>query len=311
MRRTLAAPVLSLLLAAPAPVQGQPPADPRAWVETSNRHAQLLLDVVARFAPESAAHLGVSGLDEEVSRLTADTQFRARLATQAALAQLEGLLKSEPHPQVRQDLAILVTSARRSVRGYELNEERLLPYVDVTGLVFGGVRSLLDAQVAESRRPAAIVRVRKYAGLVDGYEPITAQAIRRIRERLGDPKYLPPSRSEVERDLANSPILVQGIEKLFDSQRLDGWREPFEVLKKQLAEYDQFVRSELLPKARTDFRLPPDLYAFALERVGVAMDPPALAKMARGPSPRFRPRCSGSRRRSLARRGSAARITVT
>jgi uncharacterized protein (DUF885 family) len=45
--------------------------------------------------------------------------------------------------------------------------------------------------------------------------------------------------------------------------------------------YDQFVRNEVLPKARTDFKLPSDLYAFSLEQVGVRTTPEALAAAAR------------------------------
>ena len=157
----------------------------------------------------------------------------------------------------------------------------MLPYTDVTALVFGGLRSLLDAQVAAERRPAAVVRLRKYAGLVEGYEPVTAQAMRVTRARLADAKLLPPAKSQVERDLANGPIILQGLEKLFELYKLEGWREPYATLKQQLTAYQDFVRTEILPKARTDFRLPADLYAFSLEQVGVGLQSEPLAKMAR------------------------------
>jgi len=259
----------------------QPAQEPRAWIATSNRHAQVLLDVLARFAPEGAGQFGVSGLDEEVTVLTDDTIRRSREAAEAARAKLQELRETEQDPLVRQDLEILIRSAQNNLRGARLFEERRLPYVDVTALVFGGLRSLLDAQVAPARRPAAVVRLRKYAGLVEGFEPVTVQAMRRTRERLTNPKLLPPAKPQVERDLANGPILVQGIEKLFDQYKIEGWREPFAALKQQLSEYEQFVRGEILPKARTDFRLPADLYAFLLEQVGVGMQPEPLAKMAR------------------------------
>jgi uncharacterized protein (DUF885 family) len=74
---------------------------------------------------------------------------------------------------------------------------------------------------------------------------------------------------------------VQGIERLFDQFKLEGWREPFDTLKKQLTDYEQFIRTELLPRARTDFKLPTDLYALSLEQVGVSLQPEPLAKMAR------------------------------
>ena len=182
---------------------------------------------------------------------------------------------------MRQDLDILIRSAQTNLRGGRLFQDRLLPYTDVTALVFGGLRSLLDGQVAAERRPAAVVRLRKYAGLVDGYKPIAVQAMQLTRDRQMNAELLPPAKSQVERDLANGPILVEGLEKLFEQYKLEGWREPFATLKQQLLEYQEFVRTEILPKARTDFRLPADLYAFSLEQVGVGLQPEPLATMAR------------------------------
>jgi uncharacterized protein (DUF885 family) len=261
---------------------GSPAAqDPRAWIAVSNRHAQVLLDVLARYAPESAGQFGVTGLDEAVSSLSIENRDKARAATAAALATLQAARKTEQDPLVRQDLDILIKSAQTTLRGGQLFQERMLPYTDVTALVFGGLRSLLDAQVAAERRPAAVVRLRKYAGLVDGYEPVTAQAMRVTRERSANTKLLPPAKSQVERDLANGPIILQGLEKLFELYKLDGWREPYATLKQQLTAYQDFVRTEILPKARTDFRLPADLYAFSLEQVGVGVQSEPLAKMAR------------------------------
>ncbi len=248
---------------------------------SSNRHAQVLLDVLARVAPESAGQFGVTGLDEDVTNLSAAAGERGREATTAALATLQASRTTEPNPLVRQDLDILIRSAQTNLRAGRLSQERLLPYTDVTALVYGGLRSLLDAQVAPARRAAAVVRLRKYAGLVSGYEPITLQAMRLTRERQSLADLLPPARPQVERDLANGPILVQGLEKLFEEYKIDGWREPFATLRQQLAEYQQFVRAEILPKARTDFRLPADLYALSLEQVGVTMQPEPLVAMAR------------------------------
>ena len=258
-------------------VAAPPPQDARAWIAASNRHAQALLDVLARVAPESAGQFGVTGLDEEVTDLSADAGERGREATTAALATLQASRKTEQNPLVRQDLDILIRSAQTNLRAGRLSQDRLLPYTDVTALVFGGLRSLLDAQVAPERRPAALVRLRKYAGLVAGYEPIAAQAMRLTRDRQGQAQLLRPAKSQVERDLVNGPILLQGLEKLFDQYKVEGWREPFATLKQQLSEYQQFVRAEILPEARTDFRLPADLYALALEQVGVGLQPEPLA----------------------------------
>src|SRR5207248_10864749 len=78
MRWHIAATVLFLGCshAAPAP----PPAAQRSangdWIERSNRNAQVLLDVRARFTPELAARTGVVGIDERISDFTAGHRER-------------------------------------------------------------------------------------------------------------------------------------------------------------------------------------------------------------------------------------------
>ena len=254
---------------------------PPDWVAQSNRHAQVLLDVLARFNPESAAQFGVAGLDEQIADVTAAAQKQQRQQLSEARSKLQELLAKETHPLVRQDLQILVDRASQSLRGIELTEKRLVQYLDVPTLIFGGLRALLDDQIAATRRPAAVVRLRKYAGLTQGFEPVTMIAARRMREQLQNGSLLPPARSQVERDLVNAPILVSGIQKLFERYAIEGWREPYETLKAQLREYEGFVRTEVLPKARTDFRLDPELYQFALDQVGVDVPREKLAAEAR------------------------------
>ena len=118
---------------------GQAPAASRAWIEASNKHAQVLLDVLARFGPEGAGQIGVAGLDREITSLTPESLQQLRQASSAALAQLKTLLTAEKDPLVRQDLEILVHSAQNEVRSQQLDDDRLLPYSDVTALVYRGV----------------------------------------------------------------------------------------------------------------------------------------------------------------------------
>ena len=143
---------------------GQPGQDPRAWVAVSNKHAQLLLDVLARFAPEGAGQFGVSGLDAEVTTISMARVQEGRDATQAALAKLQDAQKAEKDPFVGQDLDILIRSAQNNLRAIDLSLKRQLPYTNVTGVVFGGLRSLLDPQIPAERRAAAVVRLRNTPG---------------------------------------------------------------------------------------------------------------------------------------------------
>ena len=146
--------------------------------------------------------------------------------------------------------------------------------------MFQSFHGLLDEQVSPGRRPSALVRLRKYTGIEPGTKPITEHAMALVRERLKNGKLLPPVRSKVEKDLAQSSFFVAGIGKLFEQFQIKGYEEPYSRLKEQLAAWDQFVKTEVLPKARQDFRMPPELYAFQLEQIGIDIPPEQLAAKA-------------------------------
>ena len=64
-----------------------------------------------------------------------------------ARLELQKRLAAEKDPLVRQDLEILIAQADRDIRRSEANERNLLPYDDVAGTIFFGMKSLLDDQV--------------------------------------------------------------------------------------------------------------------------------------------------------------------
>jgi uncharacterized protein (DUF885 family) len=282
VRTPLAALVLLLSCShaapAPAPAAASQAAS-RDWIARSNQNAQLLLDVQARFAPEFAARTGVAGIDDRISDFSPGYRERQRQAAREAIAALEERQKTERDPNVAEDLAILVDAGKRQVQGSELQERLQVSYLNLPRIVFSSVRGLLDPQIAAERRPAALVRVRKYAGLETGYRP--AAELLQAETRQGLQKgLLPPSRIELENDLNTSQFLIDGIDKLFVEYKIPGSEQPVAALHKQLEDYLRFVRAELLPKAREDFRLPRELYEFQLRQVGVDITGEDLAQRA-------------------------------
>ena len=282
MRRHVSV-ALALLFAcshsAPAPAPAAKASPSRDWIPRSNENAQVLLDVAIRFAPEFAARTGLEGIDERISDFTPGHRERQRQALREAISALERRRALERDENVGEDLDLLIDAAQRQLKGSELQEKLEVPYLNVPRLVFGSVRGLLDAQVAPQRRPAALERVRKYAGMEQGYQPVVelAQAETRDGFRKG---LLPPSRIEVENDLDTGQVLIDGIDKLFADYRIAGWEQPVTTLHRQLEDYLAFVRSDVLPKSREDFRLPRELYEFQLRQVGVDIPGEELAQRA-------------------------------
>jgi uncharacterized protein (DUF885 family) len=268
-----------LVLAFVAAAAAESPKAPE-WVARSNENTRVVLESEAQFAPEAYGSLGVEGLDEKIVDLNPGISERARQAARKTVDELKARLSRETDPLVKQDLQILIKDAEDTIRGSLLTDKYEVPYFNVARLVFRGLRGLLDDQVAAARRPAAVVRLRRYAGLEKGYTPLATLAETRTRERLAVAGLYFPARIEVEKDLADQAFLVDGIGKLFTKYRIAGYEAAYEALKRQLGEYEGFVRAEILPHAREDFRLPPEEYAFALEQRGVDIPPAKLVERA-------------------------------
>ncbi len=267
----------TLTLALPALAQ---PEAPPEWVQKSNAHAQVLLDLFARLSPESAGQFGVPGYDEQITDLSPGIYERNMAAVKTAREEMEKRLAAETDPRVRQDLQILLDQIDKQSESNQVQHELVQPYFSVTQVVYMGIKGLLDERIPAERRKAAIVRLNRYAGLEKGYRPFAELAEARMRERM-NMGLLPPVKAEVERDLTDSKTFVDGIGELCTKFDVKDYKKPLGALRKQLAAYDDFVRTEILPQARTDFRQPEKLYQLALRDYGDTMPPAEIMSRAR------------------------------
>ena len=247
-----------------------------AWVERSNAYAQILIGAEAPFNPESFSDLGVPGYDDRIVDLRTDHAKRFRVAVTHAKSELQKKLKIERDPNVREDLEIMIGTATDDIESNELEERLVLPWTDAPRLAFEGLRGLLSEQTAPARRGHALDRLKRYVGFAANTVPLTTLVRQRYVERAGDATLLRPARPEVEQALRNADTYMIGIRKLFADFKIAGASNALDVLDKQTKEYKQWVRSEVLPQARTDMKLPPALYADALKRTGVDIDAPSL-----------------------------------
>ena len=261
-------------------------ADAPAWVAKSNEHANVLLDVMGAFSPEQASGLGLVQYDARVLDLGPEVVARRKAALEQAKAELEKRAAAETDPLVRQDLDLMVDSAKRQLDSVVMEDRYTLAYVDAPRIVFNGVQRLTDPQLPASRRAKAIERLRAYAGLASGAKPLTELARARFAESLaqeiaaGDPPRMGPMKAEVEQALANTSIYLTGLEQIFAKDKPEGADEALAAIRKQFADYDAWVRAEVLPRTRTDPKLPRDYYAYRLRQVGIDIAPEALVERA-------------------------------
>lgn len=279
---SLARPAVSALLLALGLLSLTVPADGRekpAWIRESDGYTQRLLQIQLRHAPENASHEGLAEYDERISDPRLEDELAERHELEAALATLRGLHPADA--SVRQDLEILQKAFSLQFRQQDYALAHEVPFVNASEQIFHGLRVLLDDQVAAARRPAALERLRRYTGLASGYTPYAELLKARAIEQMSKPDVIYPARDQIVTELGRNASYVEGIAALFRKYKLTGWEPGYERLKSQLGEYDAWVRSAVLPRARSDFRLPPEKYALAFEEYGIELPPEQIAAMAR------------------------------
>ena len=259
---------------------GQTPAATPNWVDVSNDYTKKLLTVEMKHRPEAGSDQGLSQYDKLASQPTLADEDQERQETAAVLAELRSAVGQQKQKAVAQDLQIVVRSVELRFRQQDFERAHEVPFLNASGMVFRGLHTLLDEQTPAERRPAAAVRIREYAGLENGYKPLTEILKERIREQMAKPGVVYPARVEIETELGRNSNYLEGIAALLKKYDLKDWQEPYSKLRSQLTDYDAWTKANVLPKARTDFRLPPEEYALDLENYGIDIPPAQLAAMA-------------------------------
>jgi len=264
---------------APASRNAAPPAPARDWVAASNANTQLVLQAQARFDPEDASANGLSAYDGLATDLAPRLDQRRAAVMTTLLAELRRRRAAERDSRVRQDLDILIQSVADDLEGTRLRRKYLLTWIDAPRTMFGGLKGLLDDQVAPARRAKAVELLRRYVGDWPGSVPLTDRA-RAMFEELRRPGLLGPDKVLVDNALANATTYAQGVRKLFAKYQVAGADAALARLDAQVAAYAAWTRATILPLARADHRLPPELYAFRLREYGIDIDPRTLIAQA-------------------------------
>jgi uncharacterized protein (DUF885 family) len=266
------------VLSLPAFAQPQPVDD--NWIAISNDYANLVIQVEFKHDPEAASRQGLSEFDNKISQPTLADEDQERQETAAVLVKLKTASAEKQRKEVEQDLQIMIRKVELDFKQEDFARAHEVPFLNASAMVFEGLRILLDEQTSSDRRPAAVVRIREYAGLEPGYKSITEILKQRVAEQMAKPGVVYPARVEIETEMARNSNYVDGISALMQKYNLTAWQEPFGKLKTQLSDYDAWIRATVLPKARTDFRLPAEEYALALEGYGIDIPPDQVAAMA-------------------------------
>lgn len=251
-----------------------------SWIAASNQYTKMLLNVEFKHHPEAGSREGLSEYDDKIAQPSWADVDQQRHEAAAVLEELKAARGKEQRKQVEEDLEIITRKVELQFKEQDFVRAHEVPFLNASRAVFEGIQFLLDEQTPAERRLAAVERIRKYAGLEPDYKPITEILKQRALEQMAKPGMIYPWRTEIETELARNSNYVDGMKALLEKYNLQGWQESFEKLKSELSEYDGWIKSAVLPKARVDFRLPPQWYALQLQDYGIDIPPDQLTTMA-------------------------------
>ncbi len=240
----------------------------------------MLIDVHLAHSPEYGSSEGLSRYDERIGIPSLADELAERRERDAVIAKIRAQLAREKNRHVAEDLQILIHAVDLDDREQDWSQAHEVPFINASERVFGGLRMLLDDQTPAARRAAAVERLKKYAGMGSGFPPVTEILIERVKQQMAKPGVIYPAKTEIETDLGRNSNFLEEIPKLFDKYQLSGWQDAFAALKTQLTGYDAWLRENVLPRARTDFRLPPEKYALNFEDYGIDITPAEISRMA-------------------------------
>lgn len=275
--RCLARSISLCLLVALSPAHAAPVP---AWIARSNQLAEPVLQEDGRFVPEAASARGKDEFDAAVIDLAPGIYERRLAALGAQRDALIAQRAAESDSKVRQDLDILIASRELAIAERQVEHRYILRPVDAAGLVYWGLSTLLDPRNKPERQARALVRLKRYAGLEAGYAPVATLARERAAEELARSELIGPYVEELKQQLDNTGHFLKGLADLFAKAKLAGWESDLAVLGQQLRDYDDWLRRNVLPRARAEPGLPRAVYAQRLKQSGVGIGPEELIERA-------------------------------
>jgi hypothetical protein len=236
----------------------------QSWVTQSNEYAQLLSK-----AEEGQDCRGEFAAIEPLLALEPTFRECQQQHIRQVIQTLEKKLIQEKDNALQVDLSILIESGQRELQSQLLDQKYYLPYINLSQALLDSFRGVFRDSPSAKTKQIALTKLKQYAGVETGKPSLVTLAEQRIRDRLHQPDIYFPEKSQLDADLSSTSARLDRFQNLLEQQKIPGYENAYAQLKPQLLEYETFIRREVLPKARTDFRLPAEIYAFKLKEKGI------------------------------------------
>ena len=258
----------------------------KSWIEKSNALAtEFALSNAIRY-PENASSIGFEKYDPMVTQLEDDMETEDRAFLFKWQARLVKELQSgEKDENYLTDVRVLLNILNVDIQNISIEDK--YPEADfcpTSRSVYSSLRELINDQTSSKRKKAAAVRFKGYVYGQGRFKPFTDACRSRLEyleKKYGRAKMIQPLKQEVEQYLNESPQYLEGISALLKESGSADWKVDFDEFQKQMKMHDKYIKTRILPKARTTYQIPRELYIANIRSRSIDATPEELIRVAR------------------------------
>lgn len=257
------------------------------WTQKSRNLTFEYAESIAHLHPEYVSDMGIPGYEHLTKPFSKDYDKERYALAWKWKGRLERMLQNESDEELRTDIKILLERVSMELEEIELaKKEGVISFLPMSEYVFLNLKDLIKKDSSKEKLSNALSRFRYFVHgdeeqlpLADGFTSYLLNQMNHLKEN-GKAGFW-PTLHEIETYFEDSDEYLKSIEELLARWKEEEWREDFELLKVQEANYRQFIRTKVLPFARKTNRTPYSIYAFTLKDMGVKDVPETLIETAK------------------------------
>ncbi len=242
--------------------------------------AQKYRDVLYRLNPELGSNEGYTKYDTKIADVSLSDVKSKHKDLDGALKKLAQTADKEPDPDAQKELRAYVEYQQALLQQEDEAINHQVSYIDAAAYIAYGLKPLMDGSASNARHIAGGERMKRYAGIdpdpAGGNSKLTENAsisrstapmtgvsqglgsdnslvtalINRTTAQMKKPGMAYPSRADVVYGLEHTNEVVNGILASFRQDNMSNWETAFAALQREIIFYDDWVKTNLLPKAK-------------------------------------------------------------
>lgn len=253
------------------------------WVDVSDSAAERFTRELSAIYPELGSSLGYDEFDGKGVIYSVDIDQKELKVLKGWKLFLTSELEKNHLKELQVDYLILKDAVEHGIKSLELSRSlKVAPFNKGTEDIYNNLFMLVNQQSPPKRKKAAVSRFNQYVSPSNG-SPLLLAYIdsfdERIKENGGVKQSFFPYIEKVKKYLANTESYKKGIKELLQKSGEKGWEENYSKFIKQAEQYDQFVRSKILPFSRKNPQMKQEAYIHRLKGIGVDISPNDLIKI--------------------------------